>query len=365
MKLALHVPINNLSLGQLSTLVLRTLFEREKVNKHNLDLCILPIGNSDISSQSVDQEFQTWIQSNVFKGIESYNRDIPVFKIWHLNQSLESYGHKQTLFSFYELDTPTKVELNIAKNNSNVIFSSKYSCDVFKMFGVNAHHVPLPFDSYNFKKIDKKFHNDERIVFNLCGKLEKRKHHAKVIKSWIKKYGNNSKYYLQCAIFNSFLTPEQNQQTIGQILGGEKPFNVGFYPNFKENSVYNEFLNSADIVLGMSGGEGWGLPEFQSVAVGKHAVILNAHAYKDWATQDNAVLVNPTGKIDSTDNIFFRKGELFNQGSIFDWNDDEFLNACDIAIARVNADRNNKNGLLLQEKFNKDKFVDEILKLSL
>lgn len=365
MKLALHVPINNLSLGQLSTLVLRTLFEREKSGKSKLDLHILPISSSDLSSQDTTQEFQAWIQSNVFKAIETYNRDIPVFKIWHLNQSLESYGHKQTLFSFYELDAPTKVELNIAKNNSNLVFSSKYSCDVFKMFGVNTHHIPLPFDSYNFKKIDKKYHFDDRIVFNLCGKLEKRKHHEKVIRSWIKKFGNNQKYYLQCAIFNPFLTPEQNQQMIAKIIGGEKPFNVGFYPHFKENSVYNEFLNSGDIILGMSGGEGWGLPEFQSVAIGKHAVILNAHAYKDWANNENAVLVNPSGKIDSTDNIFFRKGELFNQGNLFDWNEDEFISACEGAISRVNSDRNNKNGLLLQEKFNKESFVDEILKLSI
>jgi hypothetical protein len=53
-----------------------------------------------------------------------------------------------------------------------------------------------------------------------------------------------------------------------------------------ENSIYNEFLNSADIILGMSGGEGFGLPEFQSIALGKHAVLLNAHAYKTWAPSE-------------------------------------------------------------------------------
>ncbi len=53
----------------------------------------------------------------------------------------------------------------------------------------------------------------------------------------------------------------------------------------QKNSLYNDYLNSANIILGMSGGEGWGLPEFQSVALGKHAVILNATGYKDWATE--------------------------------------------------------------------------------
>ena len=63
---------------------------------------------------------------------------------------------------------------------------------------------------------NKKYFNDERIVFNLCGKFEKRKHHAKIIKSWIKKYGNNPKYSLQCAVYNPFLNEEQNQQILNQ-----------------------------------------------------------------------------------------------------------------------------------------------------
>lgn len=364
MKLALHVPINSLSLGQLSTLILRSFFDREKAGTSKVDLYIIPIGNSDLSSQKIEDDFKAWLQSKIIKTLESYSKDIPVFKIWHLNGSMESYSPKQTLLSFYELDTPTKVELNIAKNN-NLLFSSQYACDVFKIFGVNPKYIPLPFDSYNFSRIEKKFHTDERIVFNLCGKLERRKHHAKAIQSWIKAFGNDRRYFLQCAVFNPFLSPEQNNESLKQIVGPNKPFNVGFFPNFKENLVYNEFLNSADIILGVSGGEGWGLPEFQSVAIGKHAVILNAHAYKGWANNDNAVLLNPSGKVDSVDNVFFRKGDLFNQGSLFDWNEEEFINACQQAISRVTSNRLNENGLKLQKDFNKEDFIDKIIELSL
>ena len=62
-----------------------------------------------------------------------------------------------------------------------------------------------------------------------------------------------------------------------------------------KNIVYNDFLNSGDIILGMSGGEGWGLPEFHSVGMGKHAVVLNAHSYKDWADEINSVLIKESG----------------------------------------------------------------------
>jgi hypothetical protein len=59
----------------------------------------------------------------------------------------------------------------------------------------------------------------------------------------------------------------------------------------QSNETYNDYLNSGDIIIAMSGGEGWGLPEFHSLALGKHGVILNAHVYKDWANEENSCLV--------------------------------------------------------------------------
>ena len=76
-----------------------------------------------------------------------------------------------------------------------------------------------------------------------------------------------------------------------------------------KNEMYNDFLNSSDVVLGMSGGEGWGLPEFQSACLGKHAVLLNASAYKDWANEENAVLVEPSGNA-MYDGVFFLRASL-------------------------------------------------------
>jgi hypothetical protein len=367
MKLGLHLPINSVSFGQVSSVLLKTLFEREKAGTTDIDWYLFPIGGVDLSSQTEDKDFQIWLQQKVNKAFESFSRETPLFKLWHLNGSLESYSNKQVLFTFYELDRPTKIELNIAKNNTTY-FSSQYSCDVFENYGVKTKFLPLAFDSYNFKQLNKKFHEDDRIVFNICGKFEKRKHHAKMIQAWIKKFGNSPRFSLQCAIYNQFLqqqTPQgiidHNNRVIGEILGGNKPFNVNFYPAMKENVVYNEFLNSADIILGMSGGEGWGLPEFHSVALGKHAVILNAHGYKGWATEENATLVNPSGKIDAADGVFFQSGGPYNQGNLFDWDEDAFLTACELAIKKVETNRLNSKGLELQKTFNKEVFADGVI----
>ena len=267
-------------------------------------------------------------------------------------------------FSFYELDQPTKEEVNIVKNNQAVIFSSKECEEVFNLFGAkNVSTTPLGFDKYNFHQTNKKYFSDDRITFNVVGKFEKRKHHRKAIRAWLKKFGNNKKYFLQCSIFNTFLSQEDNQKLIAETLGGQNYFNinvVGFMPN---NELYNDFLNSGNIIIGMSGGEGWGLPEFQSVGLGKHSVILNAHSYKGWANEKNSVLVTPSGKVDSHDGMFFNKGADFNQGQIFDWNEDDFISACEEAIKRVERNPTNEEGLKIQEDFTYSKTLDSLLKL--
>ena len=113
----------------------------------------------------------------------------------------------------------------------------------------------------------------------------------------------------------------------------------------------------------MSGGEGWGLPEFQSVGLGKHSVILNAHSYKGWANEKNSVLIEPSGKIPAYDNMFFKKGQPFNQGNINTFNEDEFIAACEEAIKRVESSPLNTSGLKIQENFTSSKTLDHLLKL--
>lgn len=356
MEYCLEVPINPVSFGQVSTALLR------EVKGRGLDPCVFSIGNPDLTTQKTDKDFELWLSKNILKASKEHNRDNTSIKLWHLNGSMSSNSKEQILFTFYELDSPTQTELNIAKNNT-LVTSSQYSQQVLESCGVKSHYVPLGFDKHNFKVIDKTFFNDDRIVFNLCGKFEKRKHHRKIIQSWLKRFGNDKKYYLQCSVFNTFLSPEDNQKLIQEALGNNNFFNINIVGFMKDNELYNDFLNSSNIIIGMSGAEGWGLPEFQSVSLGKHSVILDAHSYKGWANEKNSVLVPPSGKIDSHDGLFFNKGAEYNQGQIFDWNEDDFISACEEAIKRVENDRVNKEGLSLQEDFTYSKTLDNLLEL--
>ncbi len=357
-KLAFNLPLNSTSLGQVSLSILRELFSRRE------DIYLFPIGAIDIASQEQDQDFLSWIQKSIVSSTKEFNRKNPIFKLWHLNGSLESYSDKQILLTFYEVDSPTTTELNIIKNNHKVLFSSQYAVNTFKNYGSeNVDYLPLAFDNHHFKILKNKPKKDG-IYFGLFGKLEpQRKRHLKVIANWVKKYGNKHGYYLNCAIFNPFLDTNLQTQILNQALNGQRYWNINFLPFMQTNSTYNELLNNTDIVLAMSGGEGWGLPEFQSVALGKHCIALNAHAYKEWANDKNSILVNPDKKIPCYDNIFFKEGLDYNQGNIFDWDDNDFLKQLDNLESRYNLNPINEEGVNLQKEFTYKKMVDSIIEL--
>ena len=340
----------------MSLSILRELYSR------GTDALLFPIGQFDVNTQNKNDGFFQWIQEIASKANSSHDKNNPIFKLWHLSGSLESFSKDQVLLSFYEVDSPTKTELNIVKNNTKVLLSSNYAISRFKDLGCNnLEFLPLAFDSEHFSKIQRP-QNRTDIHFGLAGKLEpQRKRHLKALSAWAKKYGNKPGYFLNCSLYNHFLDPNVQSQIIGQALQGQRYWNINFLPFLPTNSAYNQFINNNDIILAMSGGEGWGLPEFQSVALGKHCVGLNAHAYKDWMTEDNSTLVNPSGKIPVYDNIFFREGAEFNQGNIFDWDESEFITAMETAESKFKKNPENIEGLKLQEKFTYTKMTDSIL----
>ncbi len=356
MDFSVNLPINPVSFGQVSTLLMRGFMSR------GVEPPLFHIGNNlDLSCQEVEQNFAQYLHNCAAKSYLHHDRNNPCLKLWHFNGGLEGYSKQHFLFTFYELDQPTNVELNVAKNCDKLFFSNKYSQEVFKSHGVDSQIIPLAFDKYNFHQKVKQYFDDGRIVFNLCGKFEKRKNHKKIIRAWTKKFGNNKKYFLQCTLFNTFLSEDQNRQLFADAVENKSYFNVQFLGFMPKNNLYNDYLNSANIIIGMSGGEGWGLPEFHSVGLGKHSVVLNATGYKEWATAENSVLVEPSNKVEVYDNIFFQKGSPFNQGHIYDFDEDDFISACEEAIKRHESNPINEVGLKIQSDFTVDRMVDRVI----
>ena len=65
-------------------------------------------------------------------------------------------------------------------------------------------------------------------------------------------------------------------------------------------------------------------------------------------------------KEEAADGVFFKKGGAFNQGNIFTFDKDEFIDGCEKAVERYKSSPINEEGLKLQQKFTYDKTIQSI-----
>ena len=355
MQIVVEAPINSLSFGNVTYNLLRQFWRR------GIDVLLFPISaNMDISSyDKMDPLFKKYIENSINNASLKIAKDMPNLKLWHLNGSQSRVTSKQLLYTFYELDEPTNVELNLARLQNKVLFSSNYSNDVFKKNDVNCDYCPIGFDE-DFHKTDKKYLDEDVIHFGLMGKFEKRKHTEKIIKLWLSKYANNNKYQLTVCVTNPFHKAEEMNQILASVFENKRYTNVNVLPYLKTNSEVNELLNSIDIDLtGLSGAEGWNLPSFNATALGKWSIVLNSTAHKDWANEKNSILIEPNGKEECYDGKFFLKGQPFNQGNIYTWDSDIVSQAMDKAVSKKG--QNNTEGEKLQTDFSYGKAADRII----
>ncbi len=354
-KLNFDAPFNSLSLGNVSLNFLRELKTK------NIDLNIFPMGNSDFSAfDKLSKEDQDYITQNSDKAVSRLDRSTPTLKVWHIQGSEKKIGDNQFLYTFYEVDSPTEEEISIVKAQNHVFFSCSEAAQLFEDKGCdNVSYVPLGFDP-DFHKIDKEYLGDDVIHFGLIGKMERRKNTQALIQLWCSKFGNNPRYQLTCLIGNPFIKKEQMDQMIAQAMNNQKYSNVNFLPRLKTNSEVNDLINSIDIdISGLSNGEGWNLPAFNATALGKWSIVSNCSSHKDWATKDNAILVDPVGKQPCYDNAFFVQGHKYNQGEYYRLHQDGISKALDQSVQFAKSE--NTEGLKLQEKFTYAKTVEKIL----
>ena len=319
MKLNVNCPLNSVSFGNVSYNILREFF------KKGINVNFFPIGDRvDIGAyDKTPQAFISYLNNAANRRLLDYSALSPTFKLWHIMGSETRVGKNQALMTFHETSQLTDFEKNVLINQDKIFVTSSYTKSVFEGNGIkNVVFVPLGFDE-DFGKTNKTYLPD-KIHFGLLGKYEYRKNTARIIKSWLKIFGNNPKYQLSCAISNPFIEKSMFQTEIFSILEGKNYNNINFVPVMNTNSEVNDFLNSIDIDLGgLSGSEGWNLPSFNATCLGKWSVVLNATAHKDWATKENSILVEPSRMKEAHDGMFFVKGSHVNQGYFFDLSDEE------------------------------------------
>ena len=356
MALVIKAPLGPQSFGQVSRGILREIFRIRD------DVFFFPESSGDISKSllayDITEEFGKQLTKAYSSRFSFDRRKDQCIRLWHLNGSETRLCDKEILYTFHETSELTDLESKLANFHDTTVVSSSYSKEVFSG---KVNNIGLAFPGFDEDlKIIKREYFPKRIHFGIMGKFEHRKHTAKTIGLWAKHFGNNPKYQLTCLVNNQFLNEDQNKQLQNKALDGKSYWNINFLPHLPKNSQVNDFMCSVDIDLtGLSGGEGWNLPAFNCTALGKWSVVLNATAHKDWATEDNAILVEPSGTIAIDDGMFFKTGGLVNQGKFFDYSEEAFCSAINEAIKR--AKTLNEKGLELQTKFTYKKTAEALL----
>lgn len=350
-------PVNSLSFGNVSVNMLRALYNL------NQKICFFPVGNKiDLKAfNNIDKDFTDWLSDSYNNRFSNLSKDNHTLKMWHINGAESNIGSNSFLYTFYETDEPTNAEKSICEIQSKTIFSSSHAQQCFVDSGCdNTEYVPIGFDE-DFFETGKTYLSD-RLLFGLIGKFEKRKHTERIINLWAKKYGDNPDYQLTCCITNPFFNKDQMSTLIAKALEGKRYKNINFLPYLETNSEMNELYNAVDINLsGLSGAEGWNLPAFNSTCLGKWSIVLNATSHKDWANNENSILVNPNGKEPIYDDVFFSKGGDFNQGSINTFSEKDFYKATERAISKCK--NKNTKGVELKDTFNYNNTVKQILNI--
>lgn len=354
-KLNLHIPLNGLSIGQTSFNILRELYRRK------VQCVIFPYGNPDLSAYKLDEQFGKWIETSVNNRYKKVDRSVPTLAIWHIAESQFKPSNRQYLLSFHECDSPSDAEINIVNQQDHTFFTSSWSVDNFQTYGAaNTSFIPLGLDE-DFKPSNRRLIPDDQTHWVLVGKAEARKNTEMIIRTWCAKYGGKKEHLLTLAVTNPFYKREQMEAFYSRCFDGKpKQFNINILPHLKTNAEMNSLYNSADICLsGFSRAEGWNIPAHTCVALGKQAIVTNCTAHKDWATADNAILVEPVGMKPCYDGIFFNPGQPFNQGNFYDFTSDQLVAAMEQAekVARTP----NLEGLKLAETFTYKRTVDTIL----
>ena len=350
-------PINQLSYGNISFNILK------EIHKLGMTASIFPVSNKvDISVyDKIQSDFMSWLQDSINHRNLHTKRNFPCLNIWHIAGSEQKISDKNILYTFHETDSSTEAELNLCNLYDKTIFSSSFSHEIFKSNGLTNSDYSNPGFDFDFHK-NESFKLKNKIHFGIMGKWESRKNTSRIIKLWVKEFGNDNRYQLSCCVNNSFLTEKELEELRKESIDNRDITNINFLPFLEKNSQVKQYLNSTDIDLGgMSGAEGWNLPSFNATCLGAWSIVLNATAHKDWATKDNCILIEPSGKTDIFDGRFF-KGEEFNIGCKYDFNDQDFIQAMHLAVNKVKNNIKNTKGQELKDKFTYKKTLENILK---
>ena len=214
-------------------------------------------------------------------------------------QRREKNTEKNIGFATFETYSPPEKWISILNQNDAIVVPSKFNYKIFAHTSVKKplfyipHSVNIDLYNANIKKL-----NDHNLfTFLFMGTWKKRKGYEQLIEAWLSEF--TDKDGVQLVIKTD--RPKKAEEYVNTVVK-QMGINKGFAPIIFENKVFDErilprFIKSADCLVSPTLGEGFGYPGLQSMALGVPVIITNFSGCQDYANEDTATLLEPSGYI--------------------------------------------------------------------
>lgn len=291
-------PINKLSFGIVGTCLNH--FLREE----GVKVSLFPLNQSGLDV--VEPKYITAIQESL-KNAEYYNPDDTSLLWWHPHDlSLRRSKGKHVGMTIFEVDSFTPRELHSLNSIDEIIVNSQWAKQVLEENKVRPHIevVPLGIDPTIF--FPGPLEDKEKIIFLSVGKWEIRKGHDLLIQAFNSAFQPTDNVELWCSHHNVFLTENQTREWENYYLTSKLGNKVKFISPINTHSELANLMRVVDCGVFPNHGEGFGLSILELMACGRPSIVTNCAAQTEYLTQENSLLVDPIGKVQAYDGIWFR-----------------------------------------------------------
>jgi len=287
-RLNMNCPINRTSYGYVSSYFMSNLLLVGHDIRH------APIGRNDPDPEMVESILPAISRNDYFY-------DAPCLKIWHQNDLGAFYGKGPRVgFPIFELESFNEVELHSLGNPDHLIVCSQWAKEVIKSTSKrDASVVPLGYDSRKFKpqpfKVDGSTYlgfNASTTVFANFGKFEIRKGHDVLSDIFNKAFNEDDDVALVMMPANPFMTNEEINEFVNRYKRSRLKDKIFFIPRLEAQSQVAQVMNSSHCGVFPSRAEGWNLEALEMLACGRHVIITDATAHKEFCNRSNCLLVD-------------------------------------------------------------------------
>jgi len=225
----------------------------------------------------------------------------------NIQKRVKKKHHRSIGFATFETFQPPDHWVDILNENDAIIVPSQFNYKIFSHMTIKKplYYIPHCIDIETYHRDIVPLDNFDKYTFLFIGIWKERKGYKQLLEAWGREFKDTDGVQLLVKTDK----PKKAEQYFNK-LRGQLGINKGFAPIIFENKVFNEkvlpnFIKSVDCLISPTMGEGFGYPGLQCMALGIPVIITNYAGCKDYANEDTAVLIEPSGFIlhNNMDNI--------------------------------------------------------------